>query len=200
MQKHMHRISVPPTHTWPDVQRKSRGFDRSHLLPSPSLTVGVELPEVEEGGEHLLAVVGKETDPISEEREVALGGAVEARTEAALLLGSSYTCIFITVETCFRAHSQLVLCFSFSCCQKDLSHPTPPQGLAVVTDWAFAQGGWVTCAQHPDLTWLIPVKALASWKWLRRGFGISEEWQEWVLCSLSWLHGSRRLGTRVEQN
>lgn len=53
--------------------------------------MGVEFPEVEEEGEHLLAVVGKETDPISEEREVALGGAVEARTEAALHLGSSYT-------------------------------------------------------------------------------------------------------------
>lgn len=91
MQKRTHHISVPPIHTWLDVQRKSRGFDRSHLLPSPSLTVVVELPEVEGGGEHLLAVVVKEIDPISEEREVALGAVVEARTEAALHLGSSYT-------------------------------------------------------------------------------------------------------------
>lgn len=51
----------------------------------------VELPEVEEEGEHLLAVVVKEIDPISEEKEVALGGAVEARTEVALHLASSYT-------------------------------------------------------------------------------------------------------------
>lgn len=99
-------------------------------------------------GEHLLAVVVKEIDPISEEKEVALGGVVEAHTEEALHLGNCYrhltmsSLIFI-VETCFRTHSQLALCFSFSCCQKDLSHhhPTPhPQVLAVATDCSFAQG------------------------------------------------------------
>lgn len=91
MQKHTHPISVPPIHTWLDVQRKSRGFDRSHLLLNPSLTVVVELPEVEGEGEHLPAVVVKEIDPISEEKEVALEGVVEARTEVALHLGNAYT-------------------------------------------------------------------------------------------------------------
>lgn len=50
----------------------------------------VELPEVEGEGEHLLAVVVNEIDPISEEKEVALGGVVEGHTEVALHLGSCY--------------------------------------------------------------------------------------------------------------
>lgn len=50
----------------------------------------VELPEVEGEGERLLAVVVNEIDPISEEKEVALGGVVEAHTEVALHLGSCY--------------------------------------------------------------------------------------------------------------
>lgn len=91
MQKHMRPISVPPIHTWLDVQRKSRGCDQSHHLPNPSLTVVVELPEVEGEGERLLAVVVKGIDPISEEKEVASEGAVEARTEVALHLANSYT-------------------------------------------------------------------------------------------------------------
>ena len=48
-------------------------------------------PEEEGEGGHLLAVVVKEIDPISEEKEAALGGAEEARTEAALHLANSYT-------------------------------------------------------------------------------------------------------------
>lgn len=51
----------------------------------------VELPEVEGEGERLLAVVVKGIDPISEEKEVASEGAVEARTEVALHLANSYT-------------------------------------------------------------------------------------------------------------
>lgn len=91
MQKHTHPISVPPIRTWLDVQRKSRGLDQSHLLQNPSLTVVVELPEVAGEGEHLLAVVEKEIDRISEEKEVALGEVVEAHTEVAFHLGNFKT-------------------------------------------------------------------------------------------------------------
>lgn len=42
-------------------------------------------------GEHLLAEVEKETDPISEEKEVALGVVVEAHTEVASHRGNFKT-------------------------------------------------------------------------------------------------------------
>lgn len=88
MQKHTHPISVPQIPTWQDVQRKSRDFDQSLLHPNQNLIAVVELPEVEGEGEHLLAVVEKEIDPTSEEKEVALEGAVEGHTEAAFHLGN----------------------------------------------------------------------------------------------------------------
>lgn len=172
MQKHTHPISVPPILIWLDVQRKSRGLDPSRLLPNPNLTAVVELPEGEEEGEHLLAVAEKEIDPISEEKEVALGVVVEAHTEVAFHLGNLRTLNNVPCDFCcgdsFRADSQLALCFSFSCCQKDLSrpHPTPRSWqchrvvLRVGESRARTRTEWNT----QILTWLIPAKALVSWK------------------------------------
>lgn len=79
----------------------------------------VELPEVGEEEEHLLAVVEKEIDPISEEKEVALGVAVEAHTEVAFHLGNLRTLNNVPCDFCcgdfFRTDSQLALGFRFSC-------------------------------------------------------------------------------------
>lgn len=100
----------------------------------------VELPEVEEEGEHLLAVAEKEIDPISEEKEVALGVVVEAHTEVAFHLGNLRTLNSVPCDFCcgdsFRTDSQLALCFSLSCCQKDLSHPHPTPSPRSVTETA----------------------------------------------------------------
>lgn len=106
----------------------------------------VELPEVAGEGEHLLDVVVKEIDRISEEKEVALGEVAEAHTEVAFRLGSLKTLNNVPsgfyCETYFRTHSQLALCFTFSYCQKDLSYPHPyPQGpCSCYRDCSSAQG------------------------------------------------------------
>ena len=65
-----------------------RDFDQNHLLPSLNLIGEVELPGVEEGVELLLAVVEKEIDLTSEEKEVAFAGAAEEHTEVAFHLGN----------------------------------------------------------------------------------------------------------------
>lgn len=96
-------------------------------------------------GEHLLAEAEKETDPISEEKEVALGVVGEAHTEVAFHRGNfktlTRTPLASVVETYFRTHSQLALCFSFYAARKTLATPTPPPGpCSCHRDCSTAQG------------------------------------------------------------
>lgn len=86
MQRPMHPISALQIPTSLDVQRKLRDCDQNHHLPNLNLIGEVELPEVEEGVELLLAAGEKEIDPTSEASEVALEGAEEGRIEVAFHL------------------------------------------------------------------------------------------------------------------
>jgi len=66
-----------------------RDSDQNHLLPNPSLIGEAELPGAEEEVELQRAAAEKGIALTSEAKEVALGVAVEAHTEAAFHLGNS---------------------------------------------------------------------------------------------------------------